>query len=385
MEKFDFKANNARMRAISDRLSELSEDIATAEGEKREALLKESAELREEREVLTMKREAAVANMMAERQEDEPVDKNAELHKLLQSREGDKRVKREITLLVKTDNAKNNITSAGAINLTVNDIMPDLDEGLIFGKVGLKTQTGVTGNIVWPYATSVVEMVEVGETVALTDQAINFDKIEVTPKRMGATIAITNEAIDDASFDLLGYVQQALTRAQQRQLNWKTFSFDKNITGLKGPFAGKTTIPTIDGTYKDLLDMKADIIDAGVDLDGFCWVLDAKAEALLKSTPKANGQGGFIIQDGKLDGDPYFVTHYIRQGASAKSNDMYIGCGVWSYFAANQHGEVRLVIDPYTKAVNNETVLTVNTRWSLTTLVDSAFAIAKIEGDDSSN
>ena len=81
------------------------------------------------------------------------------------------------------------------------------------------------------------------------------------------------------------------------------------------------------------------------------------------------------------------MSHYIRKGAAAASADMYVGFGSWSYFAANQHGDVRLVIDPYTKAVKNETVLTMNTRWSLTTLRPEAFNIVKldIEGSSSSN
>lgn len=385
MSTFDFKANNARQREISDRLLAINAEMESAEGEAREALTNESRDLRGEMEILRNQREAALGNQAAEIQREAPVDKNEVLRELLKSEQGGVRVKREVTLGVLTDNAKNNITSAGAINLTIKDLMPDLDEGLIFGKVGLKVQTGVRGNIVWPYATSVVAMEEVGETASLTDQAINFDNIEVVPKRMGATIAITNEAIDDASFDLLGYVRTALTKAQARQLNWKTFSFDKTITGLKGPFASKTTIKTIPATYAALLDAKADIIDAGVDMEDFCWVLDAHAEAVLKSTPKTVGQGGFIIQDGKLDGDPYFVSHYIRKGAAAASDDMYVGFGSWSYFAANQHGDVRLVIDPYTKAVKNETVLTMNTRWSLTTLRPEAFNIVKLDAEGSSS
>ena len=108
--------------------------------------------------------------------------------------------------------------------------------------------------------------------------------------------------------------------------------------------------------------------------------MDAQVEALLKATPKSPGQGGFVIENGKLDGDPYFVSHYIRQDASGDPDSkMYIGLGVWSNLAANQHGDVRLTIDPFTKATKGETVLTLNTRWSLTTLRPQAFAIYEVQ------
>lgn len=384
--KFDFNKARDRKSEIGTRLNEIADKLGTEmEASQREALEKEDTDLKLELRVLQSREMAALANEAASREVNKPVDKNEILREILKSEQGGERVKREITLGVLTDNAKNNITSAGAINLTIHDLMPDLDEGLIFGKVGMKVQTGVRGNLLWPYATSVVSMEEVGETASLTDQGINFDNIEVTPKRVGATISVTNEAIDDATFDLLGYVRIAITKAQQRQLNWKTFSFDKNITGLKGPWARKTNIKSIPATYAALLEAKAKLIDAGVDMGDFCWVLDAHAEAVLKSTPKTVGQGGFIIQDGKLDGDPYFVSHYIRQGASAKSTDYYIGLGSWNYFAANQHGDVRLIIDPFTKAVKNETMITLNTRWSLTTLRPEAFDIYKLNVETSSS
>lgn len=377
---------NARKREIGKRLNELADKLAGPDEltqEQREQITGEQKSLRSELDVLNMRTAALVADMaVEERGVSSKADKNAFLRELLLSKDSEGvRQKREISLSVLTDNAKNNIRSAGAVALDVKDLLPDLDEGLIWGLVGLQVQTNVKGDILWPYATSVVNIEEVGEAVALTDQGINFDKIEVSPKRLGATIAITNEALDDSTFDLLSYVQKAITLAVQRHLNWKTFSFDRSLTGLKGPFASAAANPTaIVATYKNLLEKKALIVNAGVDMTGFAWVMDAQTEALLKATPKAPGQGGFIIQDGKLDGDPYFVTHYIRQNANGDAdNKMYIGLGVWSNLAANQHGDVKLVIDPFTKATKGETVVTLNTRWSLTTLRPQAFAVYEIQ------
>lgn len=301
---------------------------------------------------------------------------------------------REITLSPSSSTAKNNIGAASAQNVTVKDIMPELNEGLVFGKVGMQVQTGVRGEIIWPYATDSVEFEEVGEGQELTDQPINFDKITVKPARVGATVRISNEAIDDASFDLMGYVQNALTLAQQRYLNWKTFSVGTGFDGIHGPWSNVTTIPTTEATYAGVLAAKADLIESGVDMTGFCYVLDAQTEARLKATPKAQGQGGFVIEDGKLDGDPYFVAHFIHVGrkdkdanaAAGKKLDkkgdkisgMYLGLGAWGYFAANQHGEVRVTVDPVTEAKKNNTVITVNTKWSLTTLRPEAFAVYQL-------
>ena len=47
------------------------------------------------------------------------------------------------------------IEAGGMIPLTIKDILPPLEMGLIFDKVGIPVQTGVSGNIQWPVMGSV--------------------------------------------------------------------------------------------------------------------------------------------------------------------------------------------------------------------------------------
>ena len=51
-------------------------------------------------------------------------------------------LKREITT--------NTIDAGGLIPLTIKDILPPLEMGLIFDKIGISIETGVTGNLQWP-------------------------------------------------------------------------------------------------------------------------------------------------------------------------------------------------------------------------------------------
>ena len=392
-EQFDFRKANARKREIGNRLNELAEKLDSKE--KREQLTKgdlekieaESRELRAELETVNMQIASAVANQAAEQQGREvTMTKNQVIRELLNDIRTGKRQEREISLGVLNTDDKNNIASSEAVELTINDLLPRLTEGLIWDKVGMKIQTGVTGNLLWPYATDNVKMVEVGETVQLQDQSINFDNIKATPAEVGATISVSFAAIEDAAFDLLTFIQESFRLAMQDFLNHKTFSF-ATFSGIKGPWSGQVKTTALACTYQNLLDAKAELINAGVNMAGFCWVLDAKAEALLKATVKAKGQGGFIIEDGKLDGDPYFVSHYIREKAdgSGMDADMYIGLGVWSNLAANQHGNVHLTVDPYTLADKGMMKITMRTRWSLTTLRSQAFAIYKLIAAPSSD
>ena len=165
-EQFDFKKANARKREIGDRLNELAEKLDSKEElteEQREEIRRESLDLRGELDSINMQSAAALAYMAAEQQGREVTrSRNEVFRELLNDIRSGKRHEREISLSVLTEGAKNNIVSAGADKVTVQDIMPNLSEGLIWDKVGMKVQTGVAGNLVWPYATDNVKIVEVG-------------------------------------------------------------------------------------------------------------------------------------------------------------------------------------------------------------------------------
>jgi hypothetical protein len=102
-------------------------------------------------------------------------------------------------------------------------------------------------------------------------------------------------------------------------------------------------------------------------MSGFCYVMDAAMFSLLETTPKDAGSGLFVIQDGKIDGDPVFVT-----SLAAYAGKIVAGC--FGYEALCQHGPAYFIIDPYTLASKNSTKFTLNLDFSLTDLETTPFA-----------
>ena len=281
---------------------------------------------------------------------------------------------REITLLTQSPANGASITESGAINLSIKDIIPTLTEGLGLPK-GLNIVTGVIGNELWPVSINDVEMEEVGEVASLTDQALTFANIVPTVARVGLTVPVSNRAIDNAAFDLLSFVQAKFAKAQAIYLAKKIYS-QGNFSGNKGPFGGMTagTITLGKDAYKNILKAVAAFTDKGFIDGNVCISMDATTEAELKATPKAQGQGGFVIENGKCAGYNYTVSHYVNTTLSGSSfvptDDRYIEIGYWDYFALQQHDEVRLTIDATSQAVakKNITAVTLNTAWSMTDL-----------------
>jgi hypothetical protein len=165
-------------------------------------------------------------------------------------------------------------------------------------------------------------------------------------------------------------------------LNRVAFSHENFSGDFHGPFAGAKAQKTFAGntpTLKELLDMKGAVAAEGVQMIGFCYVMSEAMKAKLEATSVDEGSGKMIIENGRIAGAyPVFTTEYINYGSDKeKANVEYIAAGVFAYLPLNQHGELRMVVDPYTQAKKDCVVITLNSTWSMTTLRKEAFALGK--------
>ena len=333
----------------------------------------ETAEAREaaKEKFENLKREFDILDVEERTAKQEP-DKNAIIREMLKGVRTDK-AEREITL--GTTEAKGQILNSGAVQLTIRDIIPTLNEGL---GLPLTVVTGVAGEELYPVSVDDAEVEEVGETAALTDQDLDFDHIKVKAARCGISIVVSNTAIDNADFDLLGFIQQKMTLAVKKYLAKKVFS-QAAFTGNKGPFsnlnpAGTITLAT-DNVYAEILKAVAKFTDKGFDAAKVCLVMDATTEATLKATKRGDNTSAYVIENGKCAGYDYVVSHYINtklhtDGTLIPTEEKFLAIGYFDYLAVQQHGPVRLGIDAASKAVmvKNVTAVVLNTAFSITDL-----------------
>ena len=368
----------ARNREIQDRLSEINDVLVR---ENREEFSPE-----EKREWNALSRERQLNVMEIENQmtdeemakHREVVSKGEQLREYLKSvRQG--KADRELLLAAADDSGVSSpagyIENSKAINLTIHEMIPTLHEGLDL-PASLRIVTGVTGNEVWPVSINDVEMEEVGEVVALTDQTLDFANIQPVPRRVGLTVPVSNMAIDNAAFDLMAFVQAKFTLALRIYLAKKMYS-QANWSGNKGPFSHLAKTGDIEigaNSYKNILKAVAAFSDKGFFEGDVVLIMDRETEAELKATPLiAGAAGGFVVQNGRCAGYPYVVTHYLNTetdttGALVPTAKKYIGIGYFEWFALQQHGTVRMTTDIYTGAKKNLTTVTLNTAWSFTDL-----------------
>lgn len=364
---------NIRMNEIADKAKSEKRELSSEENVEFQQL---QAEFGKHTREIQMNFDMVNAQKSAEKVEK---SKNQMLREALQgivNSSGGKKefaLKREYTGMDTSD-----ITAGGMIPLTIKDILPPLEMGLIFDKVGIPVQTGVSGNLQWPVLGSVEATIK-GETVALTDESLDLSKINAKHVRLGITIPVSNQAINDSYTDLVSLIQGQLRAGLMRTLNRVTFSHENFTSDLHGPFAGakaKGAFAAATPTYKELLGMKGAVASTGVEMNGFCYVMSEAMKATLEATPIDAGSGRMVIENGTINGYPVFTTEYINYGDDkAKADVEYVAAGCFGYLAANQHGEVRLIVDPYTRAKEDVVQVTLNADWSLTTLRTEAFAL----------
>ena len=304
-----------------------------------------------------------------------------------------------------TGNTKGNIEASGAIPLTIHELIDTKVPGL--ERPGdLKILTGVTGNQVWPYAIDDVEFEVADEVEQIGEQKINFSKLNASPVRVAASLAISNEAIDNADFDLYGFCDYKMKKGIAKFLALYTYSHCSPDHALK-PVFSLCDVETI--VFDDNFAENLDTIIAGMWDNGFegePWLtFDKTYETKMKykkAIPGTTDSTRTVIEDGKCLNHSYTVSPFINyaldgNGKPAADGHHYIGIGHWGYCAFQQHGTVRATVDSTSAEVSkrNSTVLVLNTAYSISELSSKvngntsgkpqAFKLLKIVEPASSN
>ena len=276
-----------------------------------------------------------------------------------------------------TGNTKGNIEASGAIPMTIHELIDTKVPGLELPG-DLKLLTGVEGNQVWPYAVDDVEFTVAGEVEPIGEQKINFDKLNASPVHVAAALAISNNAIDNADFDLYSFAQYKMTKGLAKFKALYIYSHCNVSHALKPVFAQVTPEEIVlDENFGKNLALKiAAMWDLG--FEGEPWLtFDKTMETEMMFLRRLPGQIGdrTVIQDGKCLGHDYTISPYINyaldgENKPAPDGNHYIGIGHWGYCAFQQHGEFRATVDATSAEVakRNTTVLTINTNFSITEL-----------------
>lgn len=268
--------------------------------------------------------------------------------------------------------ANDTTTAASMIPVTIGDVIKPLEKGLIIHKLGLKMQYGLVGELVFPTLGAFEATIE-GENTKLNATKLDIGNLKAKPWRVGISVPISNDAIDQTNDALFDITVEQLSLAVSRLLNKVMFSSVKIGKASNGVFVKETANVEYDDalTFEDVVALETDVMDAGVDVsDGTAaYICSPKVYGKLKTTRIEAGSPEMVLKDGMMNGYPVHMTNYMSADE--------LGFGVFSNAGVGQWGKIRLTVDDISMADTNETKFTHNSKYDIVVARPEAFAIAK--------
>ncbi|WP_195653805.1 phage major capsid protein [Bacteroides cellulosilyticus] len=268
--------------------------------------------------------------------------------------------------------ATNTTDASSMIPTTIGDVIEPLEKGLIISKLGIKMQYGLVGELIFPTLAAVEATIE-GENTKLNPTKLDIGNLKASPWRVGLSIPVSNDAIDQTNDALFDITVKQLSLAVARLLNKVMFSNAKQGKASKGVFVKDT--PNVEyetaPTFENVVALETAVMDENVDVtDGTtAYICSPKMCGKLKTTRIEKGSPEMVLKDGVMNGYPVFMTNYM--GADE------IGFGVFSNVGVGQWGKIRLTVDDISLADTNETKFTLNSKYDIIVARPEAFAIAK--------
>lgn len=364
-----------RYQENCDRIQEISDACEAEQRERNDAEEAEYRNLHRDNEIIRMRLQAI----------DAPAPRTAspteQLREVVNSSNPGSKVSivltRDTTLMTTAG-----VAETGIIPVDEQEMLKPLRAGLIYDKVGLNIRTGLSGSTLrWPkHSRAKGQFADEGER--LVDSKVDFDKLTVTPRRLGLAIPVTREELESSQGVVENVIREEIPAAVIDLINDALFTTEatfKDDEGapksrkVYGPFVEAAKTPVYFAaeipTRKELLKMKAKVLASGIKLTHPCWVMTESMKAELEDVKIDAGSGRFLCEGDKILGYPVFTTSSIGEGN--------IGFGDWSYQAAGFFGTASLTVDPYTLARQNATDFVLNSSFATVTLYPEAFVLGK--------
>lgn len=258
-------------------------------------------------------------------------------------------------LVSKRDLTVGNAASAG--NLVANELLTGsfielLRARMVIGSLGVQYLTGLVGDIDIPRQTGTATTYWVAEQGAPTKSNQIIDKVNMSPKTVGAKTVISRKLRQQSSLDVEAMVQRDLATAlalemERAVINGSGASNQPrgvlNVSGIGNITAGGPL------TWQTIVDLETHVAVANADMGSRAYLTNARVRGALKSTSKVSGQNGFIWENGSTPVNGYntAVTDLVPSNLGG-GTDSAIIFGNFNDLIIGMWGGLDVLIDQYT-------------------------------------
>jgi len=288
-------------------------------------------------------------------------------------------------------------TTAGGYTVPnlMQDVIPFLDPRLAVIQAGATLLTGLTGNLDFPRNDAAATAVWEGENDANAETSPTFDRIQMSPNRLGAFTDISKQLMVQSSIDVENFVRNRLNEAVNRALDYALINGDGStipITGILNTSGiGSVAIGATGGapTWAHIVGLETEVAIDNADFGSLAYLTTPGIRGKLKTTEKASSTGQFVWNDGtapvsgprvdSLNGYRAFVSTQVPSNLtkSTGSNLHAIIFGNYAELMVGQWAGLDIVIDPYSGAKNALVTIVVNSWWDAAVRHAASFSAIK--------
>lgn len=269
----------------------------------------------------------------------------AEVHAELERRHGKGKHGGILVPLAAFERRDNTTTTAGELVGTdhrAQDFIGPLRASLLVKALGVRTLSGLVGNVSIPKYGAGLSAGWVEEGEALTESEMAFDAVTLSPKHVGGITEMSRQLIQQSAPAIEGLVREDLSHAVAAAVDAAIIA-GSGTDGEPLGIIGRAGVQTADmpATWADILAIEQMLAAVNVDPSG--WYTSPAVLSALRGTLKAASAGSEYIAGRASIGDLPAAS------SNAAPADTAI-LGDWSQVLLGQWGAVEVLVNPFAEA-----------------------------------
>lgn len=183
-----------------------------------------------------------------------------------------------------------------------------------------------------------------------------YARATMSPKRLQVIQGVTYDLLHQSSLAVDRLIMDDLTKAHASALDAAIFAGSGSSGQPTGVLAAdgvnSVAIDTNGGaiTYNALVQMETEVAVDNALLDSLAYVSNAKVQGKLKTIPQIAGYPVYLLNEGKVNGYPFFMTNAIPSNLTKGTGSALSAAifGAWSEILVGGWGGLQFILDPFT-------------------------------------
>lgn len=244
-------------------------------------------------------------------------------------------------------------------------------------QLGATQLTGLKGNLSLPRLDGAATASWVDEEGSVSETAQTFGQLALTPNRLAARTAFSDQLLAQSSVSVENVVRADLMRVTAIELDRAALhgsGASNQPLGLDGTSGiGSVTFGGAP-TWADVVEFETDVAAANGMIGSASFLTSAAVRGKWKTTVKvASTDSRFLCENNEANGYPLYVSENVT------GNIVFFG--VWPELIVATWGAMSVIVDPYSKAQTGQRVVTVCSFHDIACRQPSAFSVSTDAGN----